>query len=143
MSELSPNKKHGVLKKDYVVKKSKTGLGLFANRDYKKGEFVVEYIGERIDEPESNRRGGQYLFELSKKWFLDGKFRENTARYVNHSCRPNCEADVKKEHVLISAIKNIKKGDEFVYDYGKEFFDEYIKPKGCKCEKCTKTKAKI
>lgn len=124
---------------DYEVKKGIDGLGLFAKRDFSKGEFVIEYTGEKITTEEANRRGGMYLFEVNKKWHVDGKGRENTARYINHSCIPNCEVDIKKGRILISTLKKIQKGDEFVYDYGKEFYDEFIKPKGCRCKKHTKT----
>ena len=75
---------------NYVVKKSSAGLGLFAARRFKKGELVIEYTGEIISEAEAQRRGGKYLFELSGEWTIDGKGRANTARYVNHSCKPNC-----------------------------------------------------
>lgn len=120
-----------------VVKKSKNrGLGLFAGENIKKGRFIIEYTGEVITNDEANKRKGQYLFTLNKKFTLDGKDRKNIARYANYSCRPNAEADVKKMRVFISAIRNISKGEEIVYDYGKEFFNEFIKPKGCRCGYC-------
>lgn len=125
-------------KYDHVkVKKGSHGLGLFALRDFKKGEFIIEYTGEKITQEEANRRGGQYLFELNSKWNIDGKGRENTARYINHSCKPNCEVEIKKGRILIEAKRKIEKGEELSYDYGKEFFDEHIKPKKCRCVKCS------
>lgn len=122
------------------VKKSKTGLGLYADEDIKKGSFIIEYKGEKIDHAEADRRGGKYLFEINPRVTIDGKGRENTARYVNHACKPNAEVDIKKERIYISAIKNIKKGEEINYDYGKEYWDEFIKPHGCKCDSCEKKK---
>ncbi len=120
-----------------VVKRSKSrGLGLFASEEIKKGAFIIEYIGEMITTDEANRRGGHYLFTLNKNFTLDGKSRKNKARYANYSCRPNAEADVKKMHVIISAIRNIALGEEITYDYGKEFFNEFIKPYGCHCGYC-------
>jgi len=67
---------------------------------------------------------------------IDGTIRENTARYINHSCRPNCEVEIKKGKVLVFSKRNIEAGEELSYDYGKEFWNEHIKPIGCKCLKC-------
>lgn len=123
------------------AKRAKTGLGLFAEEPIKKGDFIIEYTGEKITADEANRRGGQYLFEMTPEWTLDGKGRAHTARYINHSCRPNAEAELDEEElrVYIRARKNIKVGEEITYDYGKEFWNEYIQPKGCKCVKCETT----
>lgn len=126
------------MKKDYLVKKSNTGLGLFANRDFKKGEFIIEYIGERMTPEEANKKGGMYLFEINSKETVDGKDRKNIARYINHSCLPNSEVEIKNKRILIYTKKAVKNGEEFNYDYGKEYFDEFIKPHGCKCKKCSK-----
>lgn len=115
------------------IKKTKAGFGLVADASIKKGDFIIEYIGKRLTADEANIEGGMYLFEINNKLTLDGKSRKNVARYINHSCKPNCEVEIKKERVFIFAIKNIEKGDELGYDYGKDFFKEYIKPKGCKC----------
>ena len=64
--------------------------------------------------------------------------RKNIARYINHSCKPNAESDVKprKRRVFIRAIKNIEEGEEITYDYGAEYFKAYLKPIGCKCDAC-------
>ncbi len=118
-------------------KKSKTGLGIFAEEEIKKGRFIIEYTGEKITTAEADRRGGQYLYELNARWTLDGKGRQNLARYVNHSCKPNSEALVKGHQVFIYSIKKINPGEEITYDYGKEFWDEFIKDRGCKCSDCT------
>jgi uncharacterized protein len=126
------------MKKDYVVKRSNVGLGLFANRDFKKGEHIIEYKGEKISDTEANKRGGKYLFTLNDDWTIDGKGRANIARYINHSCRPNCypELDDAEEHVNIYAKRNIATGEELTYNYGKQYFDIEIKPHGCRCAKC-------
>lgn len=123
-------------KKDLQVKRGINGLGLFANVPIKKGDCVIEYVGEVITAAQANERGGRYLFETSSNRHIDGTTRANTARYINHSCRPNCEPDTSKGRVFISAIKNIAPGEELCYDYGKEYWNEYIKPKGCLCPKC-------
>jgi len=123
-------------KKTFKVKRSSAGLGLFSGEAIKRGEFVIEYTGNMLSHEEANRKGGKYLFEISSRRTVDGTGRKNIARYINHSCRPNCEVDIKRGRILIYAIKKIKAGEELSYDYGKEYFDEYIKPHGCKCLKC-------
>jgi SET domain-containing protein len=123
----------------YIVKRSSAGLGLFATKEYTRGDHIIEYTGERISTDEANERGGQYLFTLNKDVVIDGKGRENTSRYINHACKPNAEAvyDEEEEKIDIMARKKILPGEEITYDYGKEFFNEYVKPKGCKCSACT------
>jgi SET domain-containing protein len=71
--------------------------------------------------------------------------RKNLARYINHSCRPNAESDVRprERKVFIRAIKNIEPGDEINYDYGTDYFKAYLKPIGCKCESCEKKRKKL
>lgn len=124
----------------FSVKCGTHGLGLFANVPFKKGELVTEYTGEKITVDEANARGGQYLFELNDDFTIDGKNRTNTSRYINHSCAPNCypEIDEAEEHIFIYAKKAIKEGEELTYDYGKEFWNVHIKPKNCRCARCTK-----
>lgn len=127
------------------TKKSQSGLGLFARRDFKKGEMVIEYTGEKITEEEANQRGGKYLFELNNEWTIDGKSRNNLARYINHSCKPNCypELDENEEHIYIFAKKNIKEGEELTYNYGKFYFNELIGKDNCQCIGCLEKKAKL
>ena len=122
------------------VKRSSAGLGLFAEEDIKKDSFVIEYTGNILSSKEADARGGKYLFEVNSRKVIDGSGRENKARYINHSCRPNCEIEIKKGRVFVYARKNIKKGEELSYDYGKEYFNEYIRPLGCKCKKCCNKK---
>jgi uncharacterized protein len=131
------------MQNELVVKKSSSGLGLFTKQDIKKGDLVIEYTGERITEAEANRRGGKYLFELNDNWTIDGKGRENKARYLNHSCKPNCypELDEKEEHIFIYAKRNIKAGEELTYNYGKMYFNDLIMKDGCRCDNCIKNVA--
>jgi hypothetical protein len=126
--------------KKLLIKKSATGLGLYSNIQIKKGEFIIEYTGKMLTSEEANNKGGKYLFEINSRWTVDGSDRNNLARYINHSCRPNCEVIIKNKHIMIYAVKNIKLGEELNYNYGKEYFDEYIKPFGCKCAHCTSLK---
>ena len=122
----------------FVVRRARAGagLGLFAKADISKGTFVIEYTGEKITNAEADRRGGRYLFNINSKWTIDGKGHHNTARYINHSCRPNCESRISGGKIKIYSIKDIKAGEELSYDYGKEYFDEFLKPHGCRCDKC-------
>lgn len=115
------------------VKRSRAGLGLYAVSPIAKKQFIIEYKGPILNEAQVQAKGGKYLFEISKNRTIDGSSRKNKARYINHSCKPNAEVDIKKGRVLISAVKNIAAGEEIGYDYGKEYYDDFIKPYGCKC----------
>jgi SET domain-containing protein len=122
------------LHKNVKVKRGAHGLGLFAIGPIKSGAVVAEYWGEIITEEEADNRGGKYLFELDKHMAIDGKSRKNVARYINHSCSPNCEPqEDEKRRILIVAKRYIKPGEEFGYNYGKEYWDAHIKPIGCRC----------
>jgi hypothetical protein len=122
----------------FKVKRSRTGLGLFAVSPIKKGECIIEYVGREISKEEAYTSKSKYLFEISRNKTIDGSIRTNTARYINHSCHPNCEVEIWRGRIYIMAKKNIKEGEELSYDYDTEYFDEHIKPKGCKCRKCHK-----
>jgi uncharacterized protein len=128
------------LKKYLKAKRGINGLGLFTETDIKKGDYIIEYWGPILSADEANQKGGLYLFEISSRRTIDGTHRANIARYLNHSCRPNCEVDIKKGRVLIFAKRGIKAGEELCYDYGREYWNEYIKPKGCRCAKCAEKK---
>jgi uncharacterized protein len=126
--------------KPYRVGRSKTGLGLFATKPIKKGARIIRYFGPILDcrKPEQDEIENKYLFELNGRWTIDGSVRKNVARYINHSCRPNAESDVRprERKVYIRAIKNIEAGDEINYDYGTDYFKAYLKPIGCRCDAC-------
>lgn len=117
------------------VGKSSAGLGLFATRPFKKGERIIEYVGRTLTNAEEYSSRSKYLFEVNSRRTIDGAVRSNIARYINHSCKPNCEPEIERGHIYIDAIKNIKAGEEFVYDYGEEYFNEHIRPYGCRCVK--------
>jgi SET domain-containing protein len=115
------------------VGRASAGLGLFATRPYKRGERVIEYFGRTIPTAEEYTSRSKYLFEVNSRKTIDGTTRENIARYINHSCRPNCEPEIERGRIYIDAIRRIKPGDEFTYDYGEEYVEEHIKPYGCRC----------
>jgi hypothetical protein len=132
--------------KPYRIGRSKTGLGLFATKPIKKGTKIIRYFGPMLDcrKEKDDAIENKYLFQINGRWTIDGSVRKNIARYINHSCRPNAESDVsaRKRTVHIRAIKNIAPGEEINYDYGTEYFKEYLKPIGCKCDSCERKRAK-
>ena len=128
----------------YKVKKSLIDKnGLYANRDIKKGTKIIEYKGKIITSKQSEKNpkfdNGKaiYLFNINKKYDLDGDFKFNTARLINHSCDPNCEVFGSGLKVWVYAMKDIRKGEELSYDYGFGF-DKDFKYYPCKCgsKKC-------
>jgi hypothetical protein len=116
--------------------RTRAGLGLITQDPIERGGFVIEYIGPVLSKAEADTRGGRYLFETSANRFIDGKGRDNLARYINHSCRPNCEVEVRRGRVFVFARRPIEAGEELGLDYGEEYFNEFIKPLGCKCDMC-------
>lgn len=127
-------------RRPYRVGRSSAGLGLFATKPFKKGEYIVAYRGQVVTDAESERRemrGARYMFEINSHWAIDGSSRRNVARYVNHSCRPNAEAVERRKHrIVYVARRRIKPEEEITVDYGKDYFDAYIKANGCRCLKC-------
>ena len=125
----------------YRIKKSNIdnkGRGLYAARDIKEGTKIINYKGKLITKKQTeesdkyNNNKPIYLFTINKKYDLDGDFKYNTARLINHSCNPNCEVDGKGLKLWIVAIRDIKKGEELSYDYGFGYDEDY-KQFVCKC----------
>ena len=119
-----------------AVKRASAGRGLFALEPIAKGVCIIEYTGPALTEEEWLNARNRYLFKVTEKKTINGWNKENTARYINHSCRPNCEIEIRKGRVFVMAKRAIKPGEELAYYYGKEYFDQHIKPIGCKCLKC-------
>jgi SET domain-containing protein len=110
-----------------IVRKSKiSGLGLFAGENIGWGKKIIEYTGEKISNKEAARRlrfnatiGVTYIFELDKKYSVDGLVGGNESRLINHSSKnPNCTATRTKRKIFIVSYDDIKKGDELTFDYG-------------------------
>lgn len=101
------------------------GLGVFATRRIRKGTRIIEYIGERITSEEADRRyAGDpsehphvLLFVVDKHTVIDAGVGGNDARFINHSCEPNCKAFTEKKRIFIYALKTIAAGEELTYDY--------------------------
>jgi uncharacterized protein len=101
------------------------GRGVYATRAIKKGTRIIEYLGERISHAEADRRyerkgdddGHTFLFIASRRTVIDAGVHGNEARFINHSCAPNCETVIENGRVFIEAIRRIKPGEELGYDY--------------------------
>jgi SET domain-containing protein len=126
--------------KPFRVGRSHTGLGLFATETIEHGAIIVGYRGRRIPTARArqieSKRASKYMFEINSRWTLDGSSRRNLARYANHACRPNAESALVKGKIVLRAIKTIRPGDEITFDYGEEYFDLFLKAKGCRCATC-------
>jgi len=97
------------------------GLGGFAKTSIPQGARIVEYVGERISKSESIKRcerNNEYIFTLNDREDLDGNVEWNPARFINHSCAPNCEAELEDGHIWIVASRDIRKGEELTVNYG-------------------------
>lgn len=121
----------------YAVKRAATGLGLFAVRPFAVGKRIIEYLGPVVTSDVVANSRKRYFFELDEEYAIDGSARSNLARYINHSCRPNAEAFITGKRIWIWSKRAIKAGDQITIDYGKQYFDDYIRPIGCKCERCS------
>ncbi len=127
------------------VGRSATGLGLFAARLIARKATIVTYRGKRIATAEAHRRErrfrAKYMFEVNRRWSIDGSSRRNLGRYLNHSCEPNAEAVLRAGRIVFVARRAIALGEEITLDYGEEYFKLYIKPVGCRCAACAGKKS--
>ena len=102
------------------------GRGVFATRKIPAGACVIEYEGERVTAREAARRSGKdpdnpfhtFFFSLENGKLIDGDSKGNDARWINHSCAPNCEAREEEGRIFIYALRDIRRGEELNYDYG-------------------------
>ncbi|EAT48951.1 AAEL000054-PA, partial [Aedes aegypti] len=125
------------------------GRGLFCNRDIEAGEMVIEYAGELIRSTLTDKREryydsrgiGCYMFKIDEHFVVDATMRGNAARFINHSCEPNCYSKVVDilghKHIIIFALRRIVQGEELTYDYKFPFEDVKI-PCSCGSKKCRK-----
>lgn len=122
------------------------GKGVFASRFIRKGTRIIEYLGERIDKKESNRRGlalfeeasksggaSVYIFDVNEQWDLDGNKPFNHARLINHTCEPNTEMVNEEDRLFLFALRDIRKGEELSFDYGYDI--EHFLDHPCRCGK--------
>jgi SET domain-containing protein len=111
----------------FVVRRSRIhGNGVYAARRIRKGTRIVEYVGERISHEAADARyeakgqddGHTFLFVVSDGLVIDAGVGGNEARFINHSCDPNCETVIEGGRVFIEALRDIRKGEELGYEYG-------------------------
>jgi SET domain-containing protein len=115
------------------------GTGGFARQFIPKEAQVIEYVGERIDKRESLRRceaDNPYIFTLNQETDLDGSVAWNPARFINHSCAPNCEAEVIGDRIWILAHRDIEPGEEITFNYGFDLEDYKHYPCRCGAANC-------
>ena len=100
------------------------GWGVFATQPINKNTRIVTYDGEKIPNKESLKREARYLktghiwcFKLNHLFVRDAAVGGNVARFINHSCTPNCYTQVIGDQIWIIAAKNIRRGEELTYDY--------------------------
>lgn len=127
-------------------KKSKLhGFGVFAKEPVNKNKRIIDYAGELIDNKQSEQREDRYLkkgciwvFRVNRNWSRDAAVGGNVARFINHSCEPNCwiEVDAKTKTIWVRASKRIASGVELTYDYNTE--GDKVIP--CRCRPNCKTK---
>jgi len=127
------------------------GRGVVALRRIRKGTRVIEYKGERVTHDEADARYEDVdesyttLFTIDDTWVIDAERNGNEARFINHSCEPNCEAVLEEGRVFIYAMRTIREGEELVYDYHLQrsgrFRKEWYQLYACRCgaEKCRGT----
>jgi hypothetical protein len=132
----------------YEVRTSKIhNKGVYAIKNIPKETIILEYLGEKITKEESDKRlddslkkhkenpeenAAVYIFELNNEYDLDGDIPNNDAKYINHSCDPNCDFEIKDNQIWLFAIKDIKEGEELTYNYGFDFDEEYA-DHPCRC----------
>ena len=129
----------------YIVRNSRVhGKGVFARKDIPKGTKIIEYVGNIVSSKEGLRIyeeqlkksketgvGAVYIFQLNRKQDIDGDVPWNPAKYINHSCNPNCKYKIINNHIWIFSIRDIKKGEELNYDYNYDLdnYQDHL----CKC----------
>jgi SET domain-containing protein len=125
------------------------GRGAYAAQPIPRGTRIIEYTGERITKAEAARReqarlrraarggdGSVYIFELNQRYDLDGRTRRNPARLINHSCAPNCEAQMIRGRIWIIARRDIEAGEELTFDYGFPLNEWSLHPCRCGTARC-------
>ncbi|MGB9601579.1 MAG: SET domain-containing protein [Verrucomicrobiia bacterium] len=123
-----------------VVKPSKIhGSGVFASKKIPANTLIIEYVGKKISKQEAKRlcqEGNNYIFELDDETDIDGSVEWNLARFINHSCSPNAEAQIIDGHIWIVAIRDIEEGEEITFNYGYDLENYREHPCRCGAENC-------
>uniref|UniRef100_A0A1B6CMU8 Histone-lysine N-methyltransferase n=1 Tax=Clastoptera arizonana TaxID=38151 RepID=A0A1B6CMU8_9HEMI len=135
----------------YLARSKIQGLGLYAARDLEKHTMVIEYIGEIIrtelaeirEKQYEAKNRGIYMFRLDEERVVDATLSGGLARYINHSCNPNCVAETveveRDQRIIIFAKRRISRGEELAYDYKFDIEDDQHKiPCMCGAPNCRK-----
>jgi len=115
------------------------GTGGFARKAISAGARLIEYVGEKITKAESQKRceaENGYIFTLDDEHDLDGNVSRNPARFINHSCAPNCEAELDDGRIWIIALRDIQAGEELSFNYGYDLQDYHEQLCRCGAEAC-------
>ena len=115
------------------------GTGGFARADISAGARVIEYVGEKISKQESLARcekNNEYIFALDAEQDLDGNVSWNPARFLNHSCAPNCEAQLDVGRIWVVTLRDIRAGEELTFNYGYDLEDYREHLCGCGAPAC-------
>ena len=120
-----------------AVKRSSAGRGLFAQDPIPEGACVIEYVGVALTAAEALQSRSRYLFAVNSRKTIDGKPHINRAGYINHACAPNCTTEIYRGRIYVRTLRAIEVGEELTFDYGAQYFEQFIKPHGCRCVKCT------
>jgi SET domain-containing protein len=130
-----PKRKQVKTPRPFKVRRSGIqGMGVFATRRIPKGTRLIEYTGERLTDAESDARYPEddesgnhhtFLFSIGDDIVIDAAVGGNDARWINHSCDPNCDAVIEDERLWIETIRDVKPGEELAYDYAYELEERH------------------
>ena len=115
------------------------GTGGFARVDLRRGKRIIEYVGPRLSKAEGQAeldQGNAYIFTLDEDYDVDGSVEWNPARFLNHSCEPNCESEIVRSGIWLYALRAIKAGEELTYNYGHGLADYQDQPCHCGASTC-------
>src|SRR2546428_1956289 len=117
---MSQQKESGMKVHVWIGKSRIAGMGLFAGQDIKKETIITRYIGTKMSKAQSAQalaQGNAYICALNDRYDLDGKTLKNTARYINHSCEPNCVLQTTSRAIWVVAVRDIQAGEELTHQY--------------------------
>ena len=128
------------------------GLGAFATEFIPRGVRLIEYAGQRLTTaeadaryPDDGERHHTFLFAIDDDVVIDAAFEGNEARFINHSCDPNCDAVIENERIWIETIRDVQPGEELAYDYAYELEERHTPaakrkyPCNCGARNCRST----
>lgn len=138
-AEVSPGERRAVNEWLLVGASGIHGTGGFALTRIPAETHIVEYVGERVDKEASALRcedGNPYIFTINEEWDIDGAVDWNPARFLNHSCNPNCEAQQDEDRIWIVALRDIEPGEELTFNYGYDLASWREYPCCCGAARC-------